>query len=728
MIVNTLEVVMQKAKKLLKPILTSIFLLVLSIHVSILEAAPKTNGTLDAIWENQNLKTQSQQQLQQLHQQHEQRRRQSHNQAINDKHFLQNAKSAIADSTNDTQSTQQSTQKQRSPVEKSTRANQPRTQTKYTRAQYQARYKNEQELKLDRQRAAWRAKWEAEQKTKQKHLNKQVPLNNNKVAINKPAPQIKKTHTKNSPKQLTRAQYQLRFKEAQLKKQQHIAQLKKNNEKKAQHKNTASTSWQSPVATSQQSHPKKQSQPTFRSRNLPASYNTLPFEIKNKLRAARLSEYGMSAYVQDVNSPKPLLAHKETISRVPASVMKLITSYVALGVLGPNYRWPLDVYTKGTVQNSTLKGDLIIKGYGSPEFNTEELSKVLQGIRAKGIRNIKGRVVFDNSHFSIPKQHAGAFDGKTFASYNAQPDALLYNERLSKFHVRAKGKRVSVTTSTPAHNLKIVNRMRKTRRGCRPRIGISHRGSQVVATFSGNFSSRCGTRRYDRVISKPAEMIYGSMKAMWKRDVGGTFNARFAMGHVPANAKLLHKTFSRTLTQILPAIDKDSNNVMARQLLLTIGAKHFGGQGTPRKGANAASAWLNTRGLHFPELRIENGSGLSRHARISARHLGDLLVDAYKSPYRNVLMQSLAIAGVDGTMKRRFRRSPVRGRGFFKTGTLRDVRSIAGYVKASNGKTYVISIMHNDPKAKHRGLSVHNKLIEWVYNGGRSNNHVAMHN
>ena len=265
--------------------------------------------------------------------------------------------------------------------------------------------------------------------------------------------------------------------------------------------------------------------------------------------------------------------------------------------------------------------------------------------------------------------------------------------------------------------------MRKSRRGCRPRISISHRGAQVIATFSGRYSSRCGTRSYNRVISQPSEMIYGAMKAMWKRDVGGTLNARFAMGK--ASGKLLLKTYSRTLAEILPTIDKESNNVMARQLLLTIGAKRFGGQGTPRKGAEAVNAFLLSRGLRFPELRIENGSGLSRHARISARHVGDLLVDAYKSPYRNVLMRSLAVAGVDGTMKRRLRGTAVRGRGFFKTGTLRDVRSIAGYVKASNGKTYAIAILHNDPKARRRGLAAHDKLIEWVYGGGRSTQ-VAM--
>ena len=465
-----------------------------------------------------------------------------------------------------------------------------------------------------------------------------------------------------------------------------------------------------------ESHNQKLSHAAFRANNQAAAYKALPFGVKHKLKAARLNPYSMSAYVQDVNSPKPLLAHQDATSRVPASVMKLITSYAALGTLGPNYRWPLDVYTNGVIKQGTLQGDLIIKGYGSPEFNKADLRKVLQGIKHKGIRNVAGRVVFDNSYFNVSQ--TGSFDGKSQSAYNAKPDALLYNERISTFQVRASGKRVHVSTSTPTHNLKIVNRMRKTKRSCRPRIGVSQRGVKTVVTFSGRFSRRCGTRSYSRVISRPAEMIYGAMQAMWKRVVGGKLNTQFALGRAPANARLLLRTHSRTLAQILPTIDKDSNNVMARQLLLTIGAR-ASGQGTQRSGANAIGTWLGSRGLNFPELRIENGSGLSRHARISARHVGDLLVDAYRSPYRNILMQSLAIAGVDGTMKRRLRGSQVRGRGFFKTGTLRDVRSIAGYVKAANGKTYVMAILHNDPRAPRRALAAHDKLIEWVYSGGR---------
>ena len=619
----------------------------------------------------------------------------------------------------------------------------------FTREQYQARYKLEQALKqkraklvaqkvtpqksasrnvtpqksmtkLDRQRVAWKVKWDAQQaikkraqaKPQQATAPKAVPVVAKQlkpvwkppVAQQKVLPKAQQTAQQKilhkAPQKLTRAQYQWRWKQAQLKKQQQYTQAQPKTAQLAA----------------------KASHATFRKSNQKAIYQNLPMEIVAKLRATKTSSQGVSAFAQDVNSPRPLLAYQENTARVPASVMKIITGYAALGTLGQHYRWPLDVFTKGSVQNGTLQGDLIIKGYGSPEFKSADLRKVLHGIRQKGIRNVNGRIVFDNSYFNIP--NLNAFDGKKQSKYNAQPDALLFNERINTFQVRTVGKRVKISTTTPTHNLRIVNRMRKSNRGCRPRIGVSKRAGQTIVTFSGRFSRRCGTRSYSRVISRPAEMIYGSMQAMWRRDVGGKLNTRFAMGRTPANAKPLLRTYSRTLAEILPSIIKDSNNVMARQLLLTIGAKHTG-HGTPRSGANAIGQWLASRGLHFPELRIENGSGLSRTARISAAHVGDLLVDAYRSPFRHVFMRSLAVAGVDGTMKGRLRGTQVRGRGFFKTGTLRDVRSIAGYVKAANGKTYVMAILQNDPRARKRSLRAHDKLIEWVYAGGRSNQQLA---
>ena len=158
-------------------------------------------------------------------------------------------------------------------------------------------------------------------------------------------------------------------------------------------------------------------------------YPNLPAEIQNRLKSSGMSTWGMSAYVQAIGSPRPLISHNAQVARNPASVMKLLTSYVALGTIGPNYRWPIEITTNGSLQGGVLSGNVYIKGYGAPDFDTKALREMLNQLRRKGIHTIQGRLIFDDTFFNGPKIDPGAFDGKPYSSYNAQPDALMFNER-----------------------------------------------------------------------------------------------------------------------------------------------------------------------------------------------------------------------------------------------------------------------------------------------------------
>ena len=446
----------------------------------------------------------------------------------------------------------------------------------------------------------------------------------------------------------------------------------------------------------------------------------LPWGIRKVLQDSKVNPGGMGVFVLRIGDRQPMLVFNENRPHVPASVMKLVTTYASLGILGPNYRWPTEVYMAGNLRGGTLNGNLIIKGYGAPDFKTEDLRQILRQLRRKGIRNINGNVVFDTSYFRPPDINPGAFDGKRYETYNAQPDALLFNEKTSEFIVQNVAGRATVYTPTPAQNVRIVNQIRSVRGRCRgrarsPRISVSPKAAGYVVTFSGRFSTRCGKRSYKKAITDSSSMIFASMQRYWKQDVGGNMQARFVRGTTPGNARLLYRHHSAPLAQIIKEINKESNNLMARQLMLTIGARKFGAPSTPQKGEAAVKQWLNSQGLKFAELRIENGSGLSRWSMISARHVGELLLHAYRSPYRQYLMNSLAIAGKDGTIKKRFRGTPIAGRGRFKTGSLRDARALAGYVQGVDGKEYIVVILHNGMDARRRGKKAHDALVEWAY-------------
>lgn len=405
-------------------------------------------------------------------------------------------------------------------------------------------------------------------------------------------------------------------------------------------------------------------------------FNRLPSPVRSSLRLRGVSERGMSVYVRAASGRGPaVLTAAADKPRNPASTMKLITTYAALGVLGPNYRWPTEIYTSGRVVGGTLQGDVIIKGYGNPNFKEADLGQMLQMLSRRGINNIAGNFVTDTSYFNIPYRNPGSFDGKAAASYNAQPEALLYQGRGSNYRFKNLAKRVKRSTRTMP------------------------RSSGARADLNNN--------------------LFGAFWKVWVGRMGKGMQGRHRKGTVPPNGQLVYRHQSQPLRQIIATINKKSNNVMARQLMLSIGAKGAGAPGTTRSGAQVISRFLSSRGLRFPELRIENGSGLSRVSRVSARHLGEMLINAYNSPWRNDYMNSLAVLGVDGTMRNRMKKSGIAGRGRFKTGTLRNVRGLAGYVQASNGQTYVVSILHNDNKARSKARGAHDELVKWVYWGAR---------
>jgi D-alanyl-D-alanine carboxypeptidase/D-alanyl-D-alanine-endopeptidase (penicillin-binding protein 4) len=450
--------------------------------------------------------------------------------------------------------------------------------------------------------------------------------------------------------------------------------------------------------------------------SLPPLLTELPDEVASLLQASGLSADGLSVYIQSLANPRPLLAFNADIPRNPASVMKLVTTYSALGTLGPDYRWPVELYTTGNIQGDTLTGDLILKGYGDPNFKEPDLHHLLDDLRIAGIKKIAGNLVFDNSYFSIPKQDSGAFDGKRYALYNAQSDALLYNEGISFFIIQGH----EVFSPNPAKNVNIINNLHFKDVPCSgrytyPKMGIKHNEEQIDVMFEGSYSSRCEERKYVAVITDPANMLYGTLTKMWTEDMGGIIEGgAFKQAPTPKEAKLLARTESIPVSDVLPMINKKSNNVMAQQLFLSIGAKQPGETDTTEKAYNAIQQWFKSRGLDFPELRMENGSGLSRHGQVSARHIAELLIDAYNSPYHDALVNSLPIMGVDGTLKNRMKGTHVAGHAHLKTGTLNNAKAIAGYVTSNDGETYVVSILHNDEKARYKARPIHDKLIEWT--------------
>lgn len=453
-----------------------------------------------------------------------------------------------------------------------------------------------------------------------------------------------------------------------------------------------------------------------------AASDTLPEPLALSLQRLHLGTSGLSLYVHEIGSAEPLLAFAADAPRSPASVIKLLPTLAALEELGPAYRWQTQLWSVAPVREGKLEGDLYIKGNGDPYLVIEHFWRLLRRLRQAGVVSIEGDLVIDQSYFDPEPEDPVEFDGKPQRAYNVQPAALLVNFQTVHFRFMPDDaeRRVRILAEPWPAQVGLENNLRLTRGACG--WWMSHLGMRTLqredresVVFSGSYDAACGEREMFRVVADPVSYLYGVFRSLWS-EMGGRLTGGVREAVVPPQARRLAVLDSPPLADTIRLVNKHSNNVMTRQLLLTLGAVHGGPPGTTGKGIAAVEAWLRKRGLEYPGLVLENGSGLSRHERISARQLGALLHAAYASPVMPEFLSSLPLTGVDGTVRRRFNGTELAGRAHLKTGTIDDVNAIAGYVLDRNNRRVVVVVLLNHRRADTGvGSAFQDAVLEWVY-------------
>ena len=446
----------------------------------------------------------------------------------------------------------------------------------------------------------------------------------------------------------------------------------------------------------------------------------LPAPVAKALREAGIPAASVGVFVQDVTANKPLISHDAQQPMSPASTMKLVTTYAGLDLLGPAYTWKTEVLTSGTVTGDTLMGDLIVKGYGDPALTLENFWNLLRDVRKLGIREIRGNLVLDNSYFQAAGGNPGAFDNEPYRPYNVLPDALLVNFKTIRFRLVPEPEKngVRVIADPESARLHVINQLQVLDGPCGDwhegvTTEISKNGGDVVTVLvSGAYPLACGENSLYLGLFNNTGHVDTVFRQLWQ-ELGGTISGEVREGVVAPGARLLARHESRALAEVVRDINKFSNNVMARQLLLTIG-REAGNEGSAQSAAQAISRWLAERGLNFPEMAIENGSGLSRTERITPEHLGKLLLAAFRSPLMAEFVSSLPIAAVDGTMKKRLHDRDIAGHAHIKTGTLQGAKAIAGYVHGQKGRIMAVVCIINHPNAS-AGQAAQDALLEWAY-------------
>jgi D-alanyl-D-alanine carboxypeptidase/D-alanyl-D-alanine-endopeptidase (penicillin-binding protein 4) len=472
---------------------------------------------------------------------------------------------------------------------------------------------------------------------------------------------------------------------------------------------------------------------------------SLPATVTMELKKAHIPQSSIAVEVREVGKHASLVSINTQRAMNPASTMKLLTTFAALDMLGPAYTWKTEAYIDGELKDGVLNGNLILKGYGDPKFTIEQFWLWLSELRARGLREIRGDLILDRSYFDLPAYNPAQFDDDPVRAYNVGPDALLINFNTLRLRYMPEGLGLRVVSEPPLDGVTLDNQLTPygEKINCDnwdDLFSVQPNGDSVV--LQGDYPLGCGEREQNLSVMPHTRYVGALFSAVWK-ELGGSLQGKERDGVVGNTARLFSTHHSDPLSLIIRDINKYSNNVMARQLFLTLGEalplpaevevvsenvqtqdaasnqpvfpakSERAGHMSIERSILAMQTWMARSELEFPEVVLENGAGLSRKERISAAHMSQLLQHAYDHPLSAELQASLPILGVDGSVKKRLRDSPAASHAHLKTGTLEGVKTIAGYVRSKNGKEWIVVFFINHPYAK-GGQDAQDALIEWV--------------
>ena len=443
-----------------------------------------------------------------------------------------------------------------------------------------------------------------------------------------------------------------------------------------------------------------------------AAPDALPPSVAAALDRAKVPRESVFAMVQEVGGARPRLTWQTEQPANPASLMKLLTTFSALELLGPAWTWTTPVWLQGTVRDGVLDGNLVLKGSGDPKLVLERMWLLLRRVQQLGVREVRGDIVLDRSAFVVPEQSPADFDGEALRPYNVRADALMLNYKAVVFTFTPDAARgiAVISTDPPLAGVRVDTSVPLTAGVCEDWRGALRADftDPMRLRFAGSFAAACAEKIWGVAYADPERYNARALLGMWK-EMGGRIGGTVRDGAAPATPPSFELA-SPSLAEVIRDINKYSNNVMAQQLFLTLGLTQRGA-GTPDAAREVVRQWAQARlGTAGATLAIDNGSGLSRESRVSAQLLTRLLLAAWASPVMPELIASLPVAGVDGTLKRS---RATLGRAHLKTGSLRDVAGIAGYVLANSGRRYVVVAIANHPNAN-AARPAFDALVQWA--------------
>lgn len=467
--------------------------------------------------------------------------------------------------------------------------------------------------------------------------------------------------------------------------------------------------------------------------------------------------------IVSLDTGKTIFEHNPQKYFNPASNAKLYTAALALERLGPDYKIKTSLYsTSRPGASGTLKGDLIVYGRGDPtmaaRLNGGDYFKGMEPLVAQfvnaGIRRIEGDLIGDESYFAGPPFGAGWEWDDLQAYYGAEVSSLTINDNAVDLFVKPAdraGLPCRITTGPATSFVTLMNRTQTAAKGAESRIVVYRPVGENIIYVSGRLSTD-NTGYYGAIaVHNPAGLFVSLLKeALDRRGIAVTGRTRvidWKYREVSPfdSSRLIELGFveSMPLGDIVRETLKPSQNLWAQLLLLQVGeSSRFGagfgskpgtvspdgstripqiplsqsvtdlhaGQTSEEVGIEVLNDFLSRVGVRKGDVLLEEGSGLSRRDIITPEATVALLSYMSRSRWADTYRNSLPVAGVDGTLQNRMKGTAAEGSVRAKTGTLRYVYTLSGYVTTAAGERLAFSIMLNNYYDSNRSASVRDEI------------------
>ncbi|NDU85415.1 MAG: D-alanyl-D-alanine carboxypeptidase/D-alanyl-D-alanine-endopeptidase [Ferrovum sp.] len=466
----------------------------------------------------------------------------------------------------------------------------------------------------------------------------------------------------------------------------------------------------------------------------------LPTTVLQALNRAGIAPENVSLVVWSLGETHPRLNWNGNTPRNPASLIKLVTTTAALEEWGPAHTWTTNIRAENP-PSDRLRGNLGVEGSGDPGLTLAQWQGLWRQLYQQGTHHIEGTLIFNQQDENQAVTHPDDFDHEGFRAYNTLPARLQVGQQAQWWYFQPgihAGDPIQVWPEFPFPAITLKNHLLTTLGPCpRPWRAMIHyavRAPQNSAASTANYPNRsldkgvtlelngvmpqsCGPQIWGFSLLTNQAYLTSSFQTLW-HELGGSFSGHFEKGNVPTTWPVIASVQSRPLLEILMEMNKNSNNLIARTLLLDLGQTRLGDlaaeNSSTAQGIDQVRYILGKCGLDFPEMVLDNGAGLSRQTRINALHLAQLLRWMQeKSWYGAEFIATLPLSGVDGTMRQQYSSPDLQARFHLKSGTLNEVKGIAGYGRDAENRPVTLVFMVNGTHAN-AAEPAFEALLQWI--------------